>query len=181
MKIFNTFVAFITNIISVRKVQVKSTDGLPIDNMIIGGIKGILTAINSDDVLLLHRLSEGSGIALQTQLKYKTEEIANAIRENGLQANEDVLLGGIANPVKIVILQNGKISIINGKAQIVMNNDSILIKNTQSNLIPDMVTFLNELKNVKVLNPLTGSFDLPIDPATQSAIQNFITKLESFN
>ena len=44
-----------------------------------------------------------------------------------------------------------------------------------------MVTFLNSLKNVKVLNPLTGSFDLPIDPATQSAIQNFITKLESFN
>ena len=182
MKIFNTFIGkAITSILSPRKVQTVSNNNLPIDNVLIVGIKGMLTPVNETDVLMLQKLPDGETLAIQTQLGYSTKNIANAINSNGLSNPEDILLGGILGTSKIVILQTSKITISNNKANIILNNESVKIKNSQCDLFPDIVTFLNALKDVKVLNPMSGNFDLPIDPTTQAAIQNLITKLESFN
>lgn len=57
-----------------------------------------------------------------------------------------------------------------GKVEI---DSKINIANTSKDLKTTLITLAEGLKNTKVLNPLTGNFDLPIDAGTIAIIETF--------
>ena len=81
---------------------------------------------------------------------------------------------------------NSKVEISNSKIEIKHNaggkvevDSKVKIANDSKDLKTVLTSLGNALLSAKTLNPLTGSFDLPLDPATISAINTYIADVSS--
>ena len=74
---------------------------------------------------------------------------------------------------------NGAIDISSSLGGSIKYSDKLEIKNANKNLKSILETLADALKDTKVLNPLSGIFELPIDAATISAIDNFKSDISS--
>lgn len=90
------------------------------------------------------------------------------------------------NSIRVKKTDTGEIKIGSGKIEIKNNSggkveldDKVLIANNSKNLKTIITTFADSLKQAKVLNLLSGNFDLPLDPATISAIDTFKSDISS--
>jgi hypothetical protein len=80
---------------------------------------------------------------------------------NALQNYIDNAFGLQYKNAKVMIDNAGKVDISNSS-------------NTLKVILQDLV---NAIKSIKCLNPNTGSYDLPIDPATITALTTITTQL----
>ena len=75
----------------------------------------------------------------------------------------------LKNNIEIKHIQGGNIEIRN----------KIKISNNTQNLKNILNDFANAIKDAKVLNPLSGNFDLTLDPPTIASINNFISSINN--
>jgi len=107
--------------------------------------------VNVPNTIRMHDISDGIAIVgLYSQTNALQNYIDNAF---GLQYKQ----------AKIMIDNTGKIDISNKS-------------NTLKVILQDLV---NAVKNIKCLNPNTGSYNLPVDPATITALETITNQLSS--
>lgn len=83
------------------------------------------------------------------------------------------------NTLPISIYDNEAIEISSRLGSSIKYSDKLEIKNTSKNLKTVLQALADSLKTVKILNPNTGIYDLPIDAATISAIDTFKSDVDA--
>ena len=110
-------------------------------------------------------------------LRYKDAKIS-ILQDGSIEISSDNTNIDVSNAISTIsILGNGN-CIINSGADIDLNASGLIaIKNTAQSLYTILDTFLTTMINHTILNPITGTFTLPMNPADIATLTTLKTNL----